>query len=88
MLSNVFLISIYSVLLLAEHPECQSFKQDRLNVTDKYQFAYRLGLIVFVMSFVNSSLINILLHTKVAKQTRLGTLSSKAETMMIVSDIC
>ena len=87
MLANTSLISIYVVLLFAEHPECQGFGDGPPNITDKFYFAYRLGLSVFSVKFVNSSMINILLRLKVAREARQGTVSPRTKTMKFISDI-
>ena len=88
MLSNVSILSIYVVLLFAEHPECQGSGDEPPNVTDKFYFAYRLGFSVFVMKFINSSIVNILLRSKVARETKQGKLTYKTKTVKFFSDAC
>ena len=72
MLCSFFLISVYLVLIIAEHPECPGFGEDPPNITDKFDFAYKLGFSVLAVQFVNSSVINVALRLKVAREENHG----------------
>ena len=48
MLSTAFLLSVYVVLVAAEHPECIRVGTEK-NVTENFVLAHKLGCCVFAL---------------------------------------
>ena len=53
LLSNVFLLSLYIVLLAIEHTHCAT--NNGTNITDFFEIAFKLGFIVLIVDTVNTN---------------------------------